>query len=836
MTEFGDFDTTDFWFGLESPTKTDPENEKRKDMGNASRSAPAWHRCMFILVTLAAFGCSGSAQTDGTGGNGGEPVTVAPAIAEPDAGHPGFASPQVQSLALSPTVPELYVANTAADTLDIIHTETREVVYRVATGIDPASVAVRPDGREVWVSNHVSDSVSVIDVDPQSPTRYRLISTIQAFDETGLVTDFDEPLGIAFASNDKAYVALSSRNRIAVVDVANRTVTDQIQVYAQEPRALTVRDGRLYVVPFESNNQTELSGCLALASGSDDCTFPIIDVLLANSIDAIITRGFPANIIRNPQQPDRDLFVFDTATDALVEEVTGIGTLLYGVAVDSEGRVFVAQTEARNDANGRSASGEDLIDLENRAFLNQIARLDCGDGCGDLSLIELEPELPAQPAPGEALATPYGIQLSPDDSLLVGVAAGSARLFTMDPSTGEVLGRVGVGAVPRSLVLEASDDQLRAWVLNGVEDSVSLVDVSDPSSPTEVTRIALEDPTDPLIKRGRIAFNDADGSTSGTYSCESCHPDGNTDQLLWNLGAICVTEGCDQTIPRTTMPIRGLRDTLPLHWDGVPGDPFGGTSGELVDSGQTAEPNCTDEHSCFRNLVDGAMGGTMCDLNKCPTNDAGLAGAFDEADRDAMAEFLKTVPYPPARSRQLDDQLSEMAFDGFRVFLIGDDDDHPGCSRAGRCHSAPFWAGTNTPGSGYDAPTFRGLTDRWLLLPNGRSAMWDFVSLEGFNEVPWEPTNGPDELYSWGLTFGTEILPIANRLSTGRGPFELFQLFEETSTGFSGAFGRQALLDANTAGSAETAALLDRLEAGAQSGVIDLRGNGTRPDGAQVVL
>ncbi|MEM7434309.1 MAG: hypothetical protein AAF436_04085 [Myxococcota bacterium] len=786
---------------------------------------------LFGALVAALAGCS-----DG-GGEGRS--DVAPAIPEPAAGYPGFASPQVQSIALSPDARELYVANTAADTLDIIDTETREVVFRVATGIDPASLAVRPDGREVWVSNHLSDSVSIVDVDPSSPTRYRLIATVQAFDDAGLVTDFDEPLGIAFADDTKAYVALSSRNRIAVVDVATRTVTNQIQVYAQEPRAITVRDGRLYVIPFESNNQTELSGCLSMSAASPDCTFLIIDVLLANSLDSILTRGFPANIIRNPQQPDRDLFVYDTATDRLIEEVSSIGTLLYGLAVDSEGRVFIAQTEARNTDNGQSAQGDDLIDLENRAFLNQIARLGCKDGCGAPTLIELEPELPEQPAQGMALATPFGLQISGDDTTLVGVAASSSRLFTMDAATGAVLGRAEVGAIPRSLVLESNRNgaPLRAWVFNAIEDSVSLVDVADPANPTEVTRIALDDPTDAVIKKGRIAFNDGDGSTSGTFSCESCHPDGNTDQLLWNLGAICLTEGCDQKIPRTTMPIRGLRDTLPLHWDGIPGDPFGGTNGELADSGEVEEPNCSDELSCFRDLVDGAMSGTMCDLNACPTNGDGLAGAFDEEERNAMAEFLMTVPYPPARSRQIDDQLSDMAADGFRVFLIGDDDDHPGCSRAGGCHAAPFWAGTNTPGSGMDAPTFRGLTDRHLLLPNGRSGMWDFVSRDGFNEVPWDPANGPDELYSWGLTFGTEILPIANRISTGRGPFELFQLFEETSTGFSGVFARQVTLGASGAplGARETA-LLDRLEAVAADGLIDLRGNGTRANGDELVM
>ncbi|MBW2546617.1 MAG: hypothetical protein JRE82_05165 [Deltaproteobacteria bacterium] len=789
------------------------------------------------ICVLGALGCT----TTNDAPNGTVPDDPIP---EPASGHPGFASPQVQSIALSPTGRELYVTNTPADTLDIIDAETREIVYRVATGIDPVSVAVRPDGLEVWVSNHISDSVTIIDVDPTSPTRYRVVGTIQAYDEEGMVTDFDEPSGIAFANDDKAYVALSSRNFIAVVDVASRTVTNQIKVNAQEPRALTVRDGRLYVLPFESGNQTELSGCFANSS-NPDCTFDIPQVLFANNLDAILTRNFVANIIRNSGFPDRDLFVYDTENDTLLREVSTIGTLLYGVAVDSQGRVFISQAEARNDANGLAGTeGHDLIDLENRAFLNQIARLDCGDECGALELIELEPELPAQPAAGMALATPYGIQISDDDSTIVAVAAGSSRLFTMNAATGEVLGRLAVGAIPKALVLESGADGApsQAWVYNAIENSVSLVDVSDPANPSEIERIVLDDPTHPEVKKGRIAFNNADGSTSGTFSCESCHPDGNTDQLLWNLGAICITEGCDQTQPRTTMPVRGLRDTLPLHWDGVPGDPFGGINAELTgQSGMLAEPNCTDEHSCFRDLVNGAMGGTMCDLNACPTdeNEEGLAGALNEEDRDAMATFLMSVPFPPARDRRLDDQLSEAAFTGFKNFTVGSVPENGGCSRAGVCHSAPFWTNTNTPGTGFEAPTFRGLNDRHLLMPNGRGGMWELLRLDNLNPAEHDPMNGPDEYYAWAMTFGTEEFPIVNR-SFGFGPFEIFQFFSEGSTGFSGTIGRQVTLDATTttdSRAAATNALLDQLEASDENGAVDLRANGARlADGEELLL
>ena len=115
----------------------------------------------------------------------------------------------------------VFVVNTPSDTVDVIDSSTLEIIARIDVGIDPVTLAVRPDGREVWVSNHVSDSVDVIDVVPVSPTYLQVVATIQEFDPRTKATRFDEPCGIAFASNSKAYVALSSENEIAVIDVAS---------------------------------------------------------------------------------------------------------------------------------------------------------------------------------------------------------------------------------------------------------------------------------------------------------------------------------------------------------------------------------------------------------------------------------------------------------------------------------------------------------------------------------------------------------------------------------------------------------------------------------------
>jgi YVTN family beta-propeller protein len=287
-------------------------------------------------------------------------------------GYPTFASPHASPIAVSGS--DVFVVNTPAGTVDLIDATSRKVRARVHVGIDPMSVAVRPDGREVWVSNHVSDSVSVIDNDSESPTYLQVVATIQEFDSQTKATSFDEPIGIAFAGNEKAYVALSSENQIAVVDVVTREVTKRLRIPAHDPRAIAVHGDRLFVVPFESNNKTQLSGGSKEKIDGDLVTFDAWNHSIENN--NVLSLGHVTDIVKHPNVPDRDLFVFDTKTDKLVETVDTLGTLLYGITVDSQGTVFIAQTDARNDANGRAGSKKHgMNELENRAFLNQITKV-----------------------------------------------------------------------------------------------------------------------------------------------------------------------------------------------------------------------------------------------------------------------------------------------------------------------------------------------------------------------------------------------------------------------------------------------------------------------------
>jgi YVTN family beta-propeller protein len=730
-------------------------------------------------------------------------------------GHPTFLSPHASPILKNGD--HVFVVNTPADTVDVIDVFSRVIVARINVGIDPVGIAVRPDSKEVWVTNHVSDSVSVIDTDPASPTHLQVIATIQDFDPATKATRFDEPVGVAFASNDKAYVALSSENKIAVINVATRQVDKSLAITAQDPRAIAVRGDRLYVIPFESNNQTQISGCVDKID-NDLCTFDAIEHVIDNN--NVLSRFAVVDIVRNPEVPDRDLYIFDTTSDQLVEIVDTLGTLLYGLAVDSSGRVFVAQTDARNDINGRAGTlGDGLEEMENRAFLNQVTQVDCsGSSCAEPQLMDLEPVPPAHPAPGMALATPYAIEICGNDSTLVVSAASSNKLFTIDAASGKVLGQVEVGKVPRGIALESdgAGQPSTAWVLNAVANTVSLVDVSNPVSPRVTDTITLHDPTHPVVKRGRIAFNDADASTTGTFSCESCHPDGGTDQLAWVLDTpICDLKGCTQIPPRITMPIRGLRDTAPYHWDGIPGDPYGGNNTANIRG--FSLPNCSRKEpgSCTLVLVDGGLATTMCETGTCPVNEEGKDGALTAAERDDMARFLLSVPYPPAQRRAYTNVLSSGAKDGFRLFHIdGDLQGDPEPNVCGNCHRMPFWVSTNTPGTGMEAPTWRGAYDRWLILPQGRLNLIDFDFYRNITEL------GIPERNMWRFSWAsrTRFDPVWNMVLEG-------------STGFSGSFARSVTLSQVSADDELAGDLLDALELSAGEGGIVLQGEGVLING-----
>ena len=272
-----------------------------------------------------------------------------------------------------------------------------------------------------------------------------------------------------------------------------------------------------------------------------------------------------------------------------------------------------------------------------------------------------------------------------------------------------------------------------------------------------------------------------------------------------------VVTGGNQIMPRSTMPARGLRDTAPFHWDGIPGDPYGGIHSASIRTSVAANSRVDPPTSATRHLIDGGLASTMHLVGDASRNEEGKVGELTAQERDDMAAYLLGVSYPPAPKRAYSDRLSERAKSGFRLFHVDGDHDpkQPTPNVCGNCHRMPFLVSTNTPGTGMDAPTWRGAQDRWLILPQGRL---NIIAFDFYHSIA---ERGAPEREIWRLSWAY------------RQRFDpVWDMVVEMSTGFSGAFGRQVAMNRNSSALAETNDLLDSLETAATDGAVVLECDG----------
>ena len=239
------------------------------------------------------------------------------------------------------------------------------------------------------------------------------------------------------------------------------------------------------------------------------------------------------------------------------------------------------------------------------------------------------------------------------------------------------------------------------------------------------------------------------------------------------------------------MPIRGLRDTEPYHWDGIPGDPYGGNNSFSIHKSVAPNSDIKNPVTSTRHLIDGGLANTMMLVGYEGKNDNGQAGALSEGERDAMAKFLLSIAYPPAQRRPYDNEVTQRAREGFELFHV-QGDFQPRQNVCGDCHRMPFLVSTNTPGTGMDAPTWRGAYDRWLILPQGRLNIIDFPFYRSLAE------RGAPERDVWRMSWG------------GRERFDpVWDMVLQQSNGYPGGYGRQVTLNAATADNELTKQLLD---------------------------
>ncbi|HEY6556602.1 MAG TPA: hypothetical protein VI072_04985 [Polyangiaceae bacterium] len=336
-------------------------------------------------------------------------LSAAPAFAQAPS-YLEFEAGPVRPLALSADKTKLYACNIPDNRLEIFDVSATGISHSasVPVGMSPVAVAQRTAG-EVWVVNHLSDSVSVVDVAASPP---RVVRTL-------LVGD--EPRDVVFAANGRAFVTTAHRgehraddsiaavagagepqlttpgvNRadVWVFDPASLGTTlggtplRIVTLFGDTPRALAVNGNTVYAAIFYSGNQTAAVNETVVCDGFQlnvECAAQPGDTNVSPNglANGRMPGGMPPpsrNIsgVLQPEAglivkfdnasgqwkdsfgrnwsngirfflPDKDVFSIDATTLSPVSVWQHVGTTLFNMAVNpANGKVYVSNTDSQN--------------------------------------------------------------------------------------------------------------------------------------------------------------------------------------------------------------------------------------------------------------------------------------------------------------------------------------------------------------------------------------------------------------------------------------------------------------------------------------------------------
>ena len=617
-----------------------------------------------------------------------------------------FESGQVRPLALSPNGKLLFAVNTPDNRLEIfrVHASGLSHLSSVTVGLEPVAVAAASD-TEVWVVNHLSDSVSIVDLGhgAKSPrvTRTLLVG--------------DEPRDVVFAGpgRRRAFITTAHRGQnigfdpelttagvgradVWAFDADNLggglggTPLTVITLFTDTPRALAVTpDGsRVYAAGFQTGNQTTTVGAsLVNAPGSPGMPPPLTNhqgvpapasglIVKWNGTHWVDERGLPWDDSVKLSLPDKDVFAID-ALASPPHEVGGaagafahVGTVLFNMAVNpASGKVYVSNLDSRNEVR---FEGPGIFaghrGVQGHMAENRITVLDPGGGTVAARHLNKHIDFSTCCAPlpndenAKSLAFPTEMAVSGDGQTLYVAALGSSKVGvystaeleadTFTPSTDDQVALTGGG--PTGLVLD--EDRGRLYVLTRFDNAISIVDTA---SKAEVAHVAMFNPEPPSLVAGRRFLYDAAFTSShGDSACATCHIFGDFDSLAWDLGNpdgdMLNNPGPfdNDPSPITTIggtvafhPMKGPMTTQSLRGMANHGPMHwrGDRTGGNDEPSVQPDQGSFDEHLGFEKF------------NPAFVGLVGRAEPIPEADMAAFADFIHQVTYPPHPIRNLDD-------------------------------------------------------------------------------------------------------------------------------------------------------------------------------------
>ncbi|MCC6409980.1 MAG: hypothetical protein IT453_22690 [Planctomycetes bacterium] len=464
----------------------------------------------------------------------------------------------IQPLTLASGGFRLFALNQPGCRLVIFDPATLAKNAEIPLGPGAVSVVERSGTNELWITDCVTSSVTIVDLAALTITRSIRVGA--------------EPHGIAFTPNgDRAYVACSAARTIDVISTATYQVVASIPVPVREPRALVHADGKAWVVPLVSGNDTAPMGT-GSANGQ---------VQNITSVEKLSSLGLPS-------LPDRDLLAIATQVDPAQDywlssaTRTGLGTALLNLHVrPGTTELWIPNTEALNTQSKGEASF-----IAGQVVSNRITVVDVATAAAP-SIVDLDALAPA----GVRCAQPTGLVFDPVRPRVYVCGYGSDLVAVLDLSgpTPTWAGKIDLPnkqvypkfTGPRTACVDATGHYL--YVLNKGDNSLSRVDLTTlptslPFSVSAASPLTLGfEPLSGEERQGRNHFINARNSKSLTSSCASCHVDGRTDGTAWDLSLFLDPETTpkgslsfpvDDKGPLVTQNTQRMAESGPYHWRG----------------------------------------------------------------------------------------------------------------------------------------------------------------------------------------------------------------------------------------------------------------------------
>lgn len=539
------------------------------------------------------------------------------------------------------------VCNTPDNSVEIYQAAPPHAfLQRVPVGMGPCTVRWSADLSRFYTCNFDGDTVSTARLDlvpgPGGPT---VLASLEATSAVG-----DQPSDIAVnAESNTAFVTLSGRSSFITLNATTLAIiAGESVLEGDEP----------LIAPTK----------LAVKAPRG------MEWLDDNRIFVINHMGESADPM-NPLQYDLDLWYFDPGANPVINHVKGLGSTNHNFAIDQNGdHLVMVGTKARNhDAVGEAAVAALTFGfVESRFWVIDIP-------AGGTPVVHPEAPsgvIPTAPlpsrnlnrnytiamdtpvVPGDALSQPTDVVIIPRDDggiqSIVITAYHSDKIALFTPASvpgGYTETQIALPVMnpgqsystsgPRGLAYSERTGLL--YVACRLDNTLRVV---NPTS-SAVTDIQLaNDPTPVVIRSGRqFLYNATISSTSGFVSCGSCHIDGTTDALDWDLGELAIGAAIPPGLLGSGDP------SLFPNWPSEKGPLITQTLQGLVNYPVNLQAEYLFTNAPYH------WRGDRANFQAFNPAFVGLLGRSDPLDDDVMdlfTAFINTVRHPPNPEQAID--------------------------------------------------------------------------------------------------------------------------------------------------------------------------------------